>query len=66
MSVNLSLTRKLRVLSREDLSLDDCLPPLGPYPLKYEVWTELACLIFRLSLQKGRYAENFQWLSMHK
>ena len=47
--------RNLGTMAREDLGLEDWLPPLGPYPLKYEVGVGLVCVTLRIPLRKGRY-----------
>ena len=58
--------RKMVTMAREDLGLEYWLPPLGPYPLKYEVVMLVACVTLRMSLSKGRYVEHLQWQIMKK
>ena len=55
------MLRKMRNMAREDLELEDLLPPLGPYPLKDEVGIGVACVTLRMSLRKGRYVGHLQW-----
>ena len=50
----------LRNVDREELGLDEWLPPLGPNPLEYEVVMNLDCITLMLSLIKGRHAEHLQ------
>ena len=63
---NLTMLRKMGIMVREELGLEDWLPPLGPYPLKEEMLIGLACVNFRVSLRKGRYVGHLQWDSMRK
>ena len=58
--------RNLGTMAREDLGLEDWLPPLGPYPLKYEVGVGLVCVTLRIPLRKGRYVGPLEWDSMKK
>ena len=53
-------------MDREEMGLEYWFPPLGPYPLKYEVVMGVDYFALRMSIRKGRYAEHLQWDSMKK
>ena len=63
---NLTILRKMENMASQELVLEDWLPPLGPYPLKYEVGIGVACVTLIMSLRKGRYVGHPQWDSMSK
>ena len=58
---NLNMLRKLGVIQREYLGLDYLFPPLGTYPLKYEVGMGVAWVTLILYLSKGVHFGNIQW-----
>ena len=43
------------MMAKEELWLEDCIPLLCPYPLKYEVGMVVVFLTLSLSLRTGRY-----------
>ena len=49
-----------------ELGLETWLPPMAPHLIVDEVGMSLVCIILRLSLRKGRYANQLQWESMRK
>ena len=48
------------------MGLEDWFPPLGPYPLKYEVGIGVPFVTLRCHFRKVRYVEHIQWDSMRK
>ena len=55
-----TMLRKMVKMSREELGLEDWLPPLGPYPVKDEVRIGVVCVTLSISISKGRYIGNLQ------
>ena len=60
------MMRKMVTMAREELDLEYCFPPLGPYILKDEVLMGVACVDLRILLRKGRYTGHLQWENISK
>ena len=63
---NLIMLRKMGMMDREELGLEDWFPRLGTYPLKDEVGMGVAQFTLRMSLSTVRCAGHLQWDSMSK
>ena len=61
-----TMLRKMGIMAREDLGLEDWFPPLVTYLLKYDMVIGMACVTLRMSLSKWRYFLHIQWDSMRK
>ena len=48
------MIKKFRKVTREELVLEEWLPPLGTYNLTDEAGTSLDCMALRFSLKKGK------------
>ena len=64
--VNLTILRKVRITTKEELGLEGLFPPLGTYMLKGEMGMGVECVTLRLSLRKGIYVGHIQWGRMGK
>ena len=63
---NLTILKKMGMMTKEKLGLEDSLLPLGTYPLMGEVLMVMECVTLRLYLRKGRYIGHIQWDRMRK
>ena len=64
--VYMSILRNIKGVPLGDLGLEECMPPMGTYPLTYEAGMGIACVTLRLSPSKGRYVGHLQWYRMGK
>ena len=60
------MLKNMRVVSKEELVLEEWVTLLGHYLQKEKVGMGLACTELRLSLSKGRHVVHLQWDSMLK
>ena len=56
-----AILRNMGIMAKEELGLEGLFPPLGTYPLKWEVLMGVACVTLIFSLRKGIYVGNIQW-----
>ena len=55
------MLRKMLIMAKEKLGLEDWFLLLGPYPLQDEVGMGVVCVTLSSYLRKGRYVGNIQW-----